>query len=106
MATPCGYQQITDVSASIGLNVPTPGGPAAAAGNVIAALPGVSQAPTYARIIAFTQGVRWRDDGIAPTATVGQPLAAGSELRYDGDLRKIRFFQQTASAELNVVYYY
>jgi hypothetical protein len=33
------------------------------------------------------------------------PLAAGVTLQYDGDLTKIRFIEQTASAKINVSYY-
>lgn len=89
-----GYQQITDLSASTALTVPTrdPNG--------------TKCQPTTALIVAEAQGVRWRDDGVAPTASVGMPLAAGVPLSYDGDLTKIRFIQQTASAALNVSYYY
>tara|TARA_R110000868_G_scaffold195864_1_gene441671 strand:- start:552 stop:734 length:183 start_codon:yes stop_codon:yes gene_type:complete len=58
-----------------------------------------------ALIAPLTQGVRWRDDGTNPTASVGMPVAAGSYLNYDGDLKQIRFIQQTASAELNVSYF-
>ena len=80
-----GYQQITSLSASTALTVPA--------------------GATMALIVAETQAVRWRDDGTAPTASVGMPLAVGTSLSYDGDLRAIRFIQQTASATLNVSYY-
>jgi hypothetical protein len=33
------------------------------------------------------------------------PLAAGVTLQYDGDLTKILFIEQLASAKLNVTYY-
>ena len=56
-------------------------------------------------IIAESANVRYRDDGVAPTANVGMPLAAGVALTFDGDLAKIRFIEQTASAKLNVLYY-
>jgi hypothetical protein len=58
-----------------------------------------------ALIVAETQAVRWRDDGTAPTASVGMPLAVGTSLSYDGDLKAVRFIEQTASAKLNVSYY-
>ena len=80
-----GYQQITSLSASTALTVPT--------------------GATMALIVAETQAVRWRDDGVAPTATVGMPLSVGFSLSYDGDLKAIRFIQQTASAVLNISYY-
>lgn len=88
-----GYQQITDVSASTALTVPT------------TTESGRKQQPTMAVIIAESQAVRWRDDGTAPTATVGMPLAVGVPLNYDGNLQNIRFFEQAASAKLNVSYY-
>jgi len=88
-----GYQQITSLSSSTGLTVP------------VTDPSGNKQQPTFALIIAETQAVRWRDDGTAPTASVGMPLAVGVPLQYDGDLTKIRFIEQTASAKLNISYY-
>jgi hypothetical protein len=49
--------------------------------------------------------VRWRDDGVAPSTSVGMPVAVGVPLQYDGDLTKIRFIQQSASGILNISYY-
>lgn len=80
-----GYQQITSLSASTALTVPT--------------------GATMALIVPESQAVRWRDDGTAPTASVGMPVAVGESLNYDGDLSRIRFIQQAASATLNVSYY-
>lgn len=88
-----GYQQITSLSSSTGLTIPATD----AFGNNIK--------PLMALITPETQGVRWRDDGVAPTASVGMPLAAGVTLSYDGDLSKLRFIEQTASAKLNISYY-
>jgi hypothetical protein len=93
VTTCLGYQQITDLSSAVGLTVP------------LLAPDGSNQKPTFALIICETQGVRWRDDGTSPTASVGMPLAAGVPLQYDGDLNKIKFIQQTASAKLNISYY-
>lgn len=57
-------------------------------------------------IIPEAQAIRWRDDGTAPTATVGQPLAVGTELRYTAangpDLKVIA---QTAGAIVNLYFY-
>jgi len=53
----------------------------------------------------LTARVRWRDDGVAPTASIGMPLAAGVTLQYDGDLTQIQFIQYGGTAELNVTYY-
>jgi hypothetical protein len=93
ITTRLGYQQITSLSASTALTVP------------IRDVNGLSVKPAIALITPETQAVRWRDDGVAPTATVGMPLAVGVTLQYDGDLTQIRFFEQAASAKLNVVYY-
>ncbi len=80
-----GYQQITSLSASAALTVPA--------------------GATRAIITAEAQGVRWRDDGVAPTASVGMILPVLVTLSYDGDLNRIRFIEQAASAILNVSYY-
>lgn len=93
ITTRLGYQQITSLSAATGLTVPQ------------VDLNGLACKPSLAIITAETQGVRWRDDDVAPTASVGMPLASGTTLQYDGDLTKIKFIEQTASAKLNVTYY-
>ena len=82
---PLGYQQITSLSAAIGLTVPA--------------------GADCALIIAEAQAVRFRDDGTNPSATVGMPLAVAQEFFYIGNLSAIKFFEQTASAKLNVSYY-
>lgn len=88
-----GYQQITSLSSASGLTVPprTPNG--------------LNEKPVFALIVAEGAPVRWRDDDTAPTASVGMPLAVGVPLQYDGDLNKIRFIEQSASAKLNISYY-
>lgn len=89
-----GYQQITTLTSATGLTVP-------------AVTPeGLNGKPVFALIVAEGAPVRWRDDSTAPTATVGMPLAIGVPLQYDGDLSKIKFIQQSASAILNISYYY
>ena len=88
-----GYQQITSLSSATGLTVP------------VRTPDGMSVRANFALIISETQAVRWRDDGTAPTSTVGMPLAAGVALQYDGDLSRIQFIEQTAGAKLNISYY-
>lgn len=80
-----GYQQITSLSASTALTVPANA--------------------RYCVVIPETQAIRFRDDGTAPTATVGMPLTVSQPFVYTGDLSAIRFIEQTASAKLNVSYY-
>lgn len=88
-----GYQQITTLSSATALTVP------------VVDANGLSAKPTLALIVSETQAVRWRDDGVDPTASVGMPLAAGVTLQYDGDLSRIRFIEQAAGAILNISYY-
>ena len=88
-----GYQQITDLDPAVGLTVPTKN------------LSGLASTPSIALITPEAQAVRWRDDGVAPTATVGMPLAVGVTLQYDGDLTQIQFFEQAGGAKLNIRYY-
>lgn len=79
------YQQITNVAASTPLTPPVDA--------------------TMALVIPSGQAVRWRADGVAPTATVGMPLPAGSSLiLYGAEIAAARFIQQTASATLDVYY--
>ena len=80
-----GYQQITSLTSSTALTVPA--------------------GATLALIVPETQSVRWRDDGIAPTASVGMLVPAKSSMSYDGDLKAIRFIAATSGAILNVSYY-
>lgn len=80
-----GYQQITSLSAATALTVP--------------------DGAMYAIIVPETQSVRWRDDKVDPTASIGMPLSSGFALLYDGDLKRIKFIESAASAKLNVSYY-
>jgi hypothetical protein len=93
VTTRLGYQQITSLSAVKGLTVP------------VTDLNGLACKPTIALIVAESTAVRWRDDDVDPTASVGMPLATGVTLQYDGDLTKIKFIEQSASSKLNVTYY-
>lgn len=94
LVTTCfGYQQISTLSSATGLTVPTLGPD------------GLNAKPVFALIVAEGAPVRWRDDGTAPTASIGMPLAVGVPFQYDGDLTKIRFIEQSASAKLNISYY-
>jgi hypothetical protein len=84
---PKGYQQLTGLNAVKQLTVPV--------------------GANYAVIRCTGQDIRWRDDGVAPTAGVGMPLAVGEELHYDAPtgLVNLRFIEQAASAEISINYY-
>lgn len=80
-----GFQQITALTAATKLAVPI---------GAVSALITVEGAP-----------VRWRDDDVPPTATVGMPLNVGDVLNYDGPVRAVQFIQMSAGAVLNINYY-
>lgn len=59
-----------------------------------------------ALIEAETQSIRWRDDGTAPTATVGHVIAAGSSMFYEfGPLSNVQIIETAASAKANITFY-
>ena len=80
-----GYQQITSLTSSTALTVPA--------------------GASLALIVPETQNVRWRDDGVDPTTTVGMPVLTNTSMSYDGDLNAIRFIAVASGAVLNVSYY-
>jgi hypothetical protein len=96
-ATPLGYQQITSFASATNLTVPADA--------------------TFALIqvegVAGTDFARWRDDGVAPTTSVGM-LVDGTNsattspqpapFLYAGDLTKIQFIS-SGSPKLNISYY-
>lgn len=59
---------------------------------------------SVALIQAEGQNIRWRDDGVSPTGTVGFRLLAG-ESKVFGNLDALEFIEEAASAKLNVSYY-
>jgi hypothetical protein len=68
--------------------------------------PGIPPGTQLLMITPQTQAIRWRDDGTAPTAAIGYPLAVGAELRYTGaNLASLRVISQVAGAIVNVVAY-
>lgn len=82
---PLGYQQITSLSSATALTVPA--------------------GAKRALIRPEAQAVRWRDDGTAPTASVGMQLDFGETLPYTGNLLSLRFIEISSGAKLNVAYY-
>lgn len=93
VTTCLGYQQITALTTATALTIP-----------VVDPVSGTKMMPTFCIVLPESQAVRWRDDGV-PTASVGMPLAVGQPLKYDGDLTRIKFIEQTASAKINISYY-
>jgi len=82
---PLGFQQITGLSAVKSLIVPA--------------------GAQRALLVVTAQNVRFRDDGTNPTGTIGMRLVVDTLFWYTGDLAKIKFIEESASAVLNVSYY-
>jgi hypothetical protein len=91
---PMGFEQITVSNSSIGftstLAYPT--------GGITADM---------AQFTIATNAATYRDDGIAPTATVGYPIAVGSSYMVCGlqAIRQARFIRVSSDGTLNVLYY-
>lgn len=83
--TPLGYQQIVGAVASTTLTVPT--------GSI------------YALICIENQDVRYRDDGVAPTAAIGMPIRTNQCLGYSGSLSAFRVIETTPTSTIDVSYY-
>jgi len=88
--TPLGYDQLTSLS------TPT----------LLSSVPGgIPAGAVYAFIDVSGAAVRYRDDGVAPTASVGMPVAINTQLQYFGNLAAIEFIQQAAGAVLDISFY-
>jgi hypothetical protein len=66
---------------------------------------GIPPGATAAYLEAETAGVRYRDDGGAPTASVGMIIASGGGIFYAGTLTSLRFILQSGSPLLNIAFY-
>lgn len=55
----------------------------------------------YALLQAEAGNVRWRDDGVAPTATVGMLIVANSDFWYTGDIKRLSLIGVDGNAILN-----
>ena len=81
-----GYVQLTNLTVATGLTIPA--------------------GTRLILIQAESQDVRWRDDGTAPTASVGMVLAAGAGISYTGgNPISLSFIESLPSAKLNVTFY-
>ena len=92
------YAQITGLTSAVALSASFPPGTGTIGGKTYTNV-------NVALIVAQDQDVRWRDDGTDPSATVGMLLKKDTPFWYKGDMNKIKFFQTTATAILNVTFY-
>ena len=87
---PLGYCQLTSL---------------AAATLVSSCSGGIPNGATLAVIAVEGAAIRYRDDGVAPTSSVGQPIAATQAFTYQSTLSKLQIIQQSASATVNISFY-
>lgn len=67
---------------------------------------GIPPGATMVFLQADTANVRYRDDGAAPTASVGNQIVAGERgILYPGTLSAIRFIAASGSPILNIAFY-
>lgn len=98
LLTPMGYGQI-DLSSGAAVLLSTV---------VVNGVPGIPAGTKYAVMTPETQGVRFRCDNTAPTASVGNPIAAGdtwSLALTPAGFATVKVIQQSASAKLNVEFF-
>lgn len=88
--SPLGYCQLTSLASSTLVSSCSGG---------IPALTG------WAVICIETNAIRWRDDGVAPTAAVGMPIVAGQCFNYSGTFATLRLIAQTGSPVANISFY-
>lgn len=88
---PLGYCQLTSLGAAVALTACSGGIPAGA---------------NAATVRAEAQALRFRDDSVDPTASVGMPLlVADPPLLYAGTLSNVRVIEQTSGGKLDVLFY-
>ena len=66
---------------------------------------GIPSGATMAYIQSEVAGVRYRDDGTAPTSSVGVIIANATPIFYVGTLSALQFIAQSGSPLLDVLFY-
>lgn len=67
-------------------------------------VPGMS--PGFAIVQVQGGNIRWKDDGVAPTATVGLTLVQGQELDYIGDATMLQMISSSGTPIVDVCVYF
>lgn len=90
---PLGYVQFVAVSSvvKLGTTVPSTGNTA------------VPDGATYCVVTVENAAMRWRDDNVDPTPSIGMPVA--TSFSYQGAIPQLRMIAQSGSATYNVAYY-
>lgn len=61
--------------------------------------------PSMVVIQAEAQPLRYRDDGVNPTTSVGMLIPANASIEYTGDLLRLRLVNGAAGAIMNASFY-
>ena len=85
--TPLGYQQLAAVTSATALSLTVP------------------NASRIAQICVGATAVRYRDDGTAPTSSLGMTAAAAGCFQYSAALTAIQFISVSTTTTLDVSYY-
>lgn len=95
-----GFCQQTSVTTAVGLS--------SGAG---ACASGIPAGTVFAVVQVEGQTARWRDDGTAPTSTVGQPLSAATPIYFtsivkgSNTLANVQLIPETGSMTVDVSFY-
>ena|SRR6185436_4524498 len=66
----------------------------------------IPQGTALVYISCEAQAIRWRDDGSAPTAAIGMPLAVGVERAYTArNIASMQIISAVAGAIVNFTFY-
>ncbi len=66
---------------------------------------GIPYGTLWALVCIETASVRWRDDGTAPTASIGQPTPAGNCQNFYTNFQTLQFIAQSGTATVNISFY-
>ena len=85
-------------------------GTATVMGSLAASLSAATPLPapegtTHAVIAVSAAGIRYRDDGVVPTAGLGLPIAQNEIFTFAGNMKNIQFIAQSGSPVLDILFY-
>lgn len=86
-------------------NPTTSNGASLSSGGVPSCGVGVTPCSILAEFCAESVALRYRDDGIAPTSSIGMPIIANECFQYAGPLAALQFIQQASNGVLDVTFY-
>jgi hypothetical protein len=66
---------------------------------------GIPAGAAFAWITPETAALRWRDDGTAPTTTVGYPITVGQQMIYSGPLGSLQLIAQSGTTSVSIAFY-